>query len=281
VGLRPRQWKFPVQSISDARLDAAHPWLHRVFFNVSVPDPVQGANDSLIVMWQAKDGSIAESLVRQLPHRTPANVANPKPDQPVPGAVARPDVWRSGPLVGIRLGSSPAPWHRYHASSVPWYRYESDSSAVNDALPDRCFYCNASANGYRFKRRFRYVKNAVGRAFISTLFLSNPGAALGTEAWMTKEVEVQLGLCEEHERECVPWPGTKAWIFISMPTFFMFLISIRATQPWIGFFLLVAAAIWWIKSRIRKPVGHLEGLDDQAVWISGAGNAFLDSLPTA
>jgi hypothetical protein len=66
-----------------------------------------------------------------------------------------------------------------------------------------------------------------------------------------------------------------------MPTFFMFLISIRANQPWIGFFLLVAAAIWWIKSRIRKPVGHLEGLDDQAVWISGAGNAFLDSLPTA
>jgi hypothetical protein len=76
AALRPRRWRFSAGQISNPRLEASHPGMNGVAFDVALKkrksggagSPVQAAADSAVVVFQAGTWEAASDLVRRLSH---------------------------------------------------------------------------------------------------------------------------------------------------------------------------------------------------------------------
>jgi hypothetical protein len=142
-----------------------------------------------------------------------------------------------------------------------------DRSAV---LPDRCFKCNEPANGYRRMVKLSYVP--LGRELM-----------FGIWAYLSaKRAQIEVGLCERHRR-------SKA-VTVALGSLLLLLASIavltqvRATDvtlPLLATGGLIGGVIGLIYAAVGGRLVRATKITDTHIWLKGAGEAYLTSLPDA
>jgi hypothetical protein len=165
------------------------------------------------------------------------------------------------------------------------------------ALPDRCVFCNADAEGFRRSHKLYWtpvwyraltgaaLASLVGFAFVSqgSIFLFAALAILALYAsyfFVRTRIELELGLCRRHRRPhplhlalivvcCAPlaasavmnvagWPGALLMGFIGL-----------------GGLLLIAIGNVFV---LGRPVS-LRRLTADHAWLANTGKAFREALP--
>lgn len=145
--------------------------------------------------------------------------------------------------------------------------------AANDAeLPQRCLWCNAATNSAPCRRRFAwhpahlYGHLAGG---LSYLVFALP---------KRKRATIWFHECEEHR-----WRRrTRLAICIGMIPVgvSLFVAAINLNSAWLGFpgWGIMIGAMVFILFQLRRL--RAKRIDDNYVWLKGAGSAFLMSLPS-
>ena len=140
----------------------------------------------------------------------------------------------------------------------------------NAVLPDRCIKCNEPANGFRRSENLTYVP-------------TSQQLMLGVWSYVdAKRAPVEIGLCERH-RASRPWTAA----LVSAAAVAFSILEVTQLRP-SNVMLPILAAIAFIGGCIGLiyafyPRGLVRATDMTAshLWLKGAGERFLASLPTA
>lgn len=151
------------------------------------------------------------------------------------------------------------------------WRYKKLIILKRDAVfPDRCVKCNEPANGFKLKRSLMWHSPILYVLLCSILVYALVALLVSRRA------VVHVGLCEVHRAK------RKRNIFISWGIMSASIICFVLSAVYgvmvgvIGLILLVAAAIY---SSATVLMVSPRFIDKMEVKLSGAGKAFLDSLP--
>lgn len=140
----------------------------------------------------------------------------------------------------------------------------------NAVLPNRCFKCNDPANGYRRVENLTYV--STGRQLL-----------FGVWSYLAaKRAQVAIGLCERHRR-------SRAWTvaFISMAAIAFSFLEVTQLQPRDVILPITAAAafiggcVGLVYAAFPRHIVRAAGMTDTHIWLKGAGEDYLASLPAA
>jgi hypothetical protein len=139
-------------------------------------------------------------------------------------------------------------------------------------LPDLCVRCNAPANGYRLKRRLYWHHPA----FYLLILLSILIYAI-VAICVRKKALLHIGLCERHRKARV-WTITACWT-AALAGIFMLIVGIAADSgllALLGGVALLGGAIW---GAMKGTVISTRRIDNDFVWVKGAGDSFLNQFP--
>jgi hypothetical protein len=132
--------------------------------------------------------------------------------------------------------------------------------------------CNAPANGFRHKQVLYWAHPAY-----LLLILCNLLVLLVVYLIVRKKAVFSIGLCEAHRKQ--RWVAITACLTGLILGVVLICVGIAVSMGWligIGALLMVTGAIWGVaRGRLLAAVK----IDKQNVWLTGAGKAFLDSLP--
>lgn len=138
-------------------------------------------------------------------------------------------------------------------------------------LPDRCVKCNASANGYRLKRKLRWHN-----PFLYILIIS-PVIYIIVALIVSKTAEIQVGLCEAHRKRRRNVMILATALFIGWPLG-LILGAVLSSGALVGIsFLLLIASLLVAASGPR--VVTAEKIEDRHIRFRGSGRPFLESIP--
>lgn len=155
----------------------------------------------------------------------------------------------------------------------------------NATFPDRCVKCNAAADGKRWNRKLYWHHPAFYLLIIFPGLLIYVIVAL----CIRKSAKVSVGLCRKHRavrRNGILLGWLIGLLGISGMIGSVMVADVRiyrnSTVPlWMllgGIALFLFGLIWgMIRSRVVAPTR----IDEQYVWLRGAGPAFLGELPPA
>jgi hypothetical protein len=142
-----------------------------------------------------------------------------------------------------------------------------DRSAV---LPDRCFKCNEPANGYRRTVKLSYVP--IGRELM-----------FGVWAYVSaKRAQIEVGLCERHQRSrAVTVALGSLLLILAAMIVFKQVKATDVTLPLLATAGLIGGVIGLIYAAVGGRLVRATKITDAHIWLKGAGEAFLASLPDA
>jgi hypothetical protein len=141
----------------------------------------------------------------------------------------------------------------------------------NAALPDRCVKCNEPADGYRRTVKLTYVP-------LGTHLML--GAAIAYA--FAKRATVEVGLCERHRRS-----RSMTVALVSVAAVVLSILAFTQVQATDALVPLLAAAgliggvIGLIYATFARRAVQATKITDTHVWLKGAGEPFLASLPDA
>src|SRR6266496_290448 len=140
----------------------------------------------------------------------------------------------------------------------------------NAVLPDRCIKCNEPANGDRRMVKLSYVPTSRELMFGAWAYLS------------AKRAQIEIGLCEQHRRSRAVTValGSLAVILASIIVF----TQVRATDitlPLLATAGLIGGVIGLIYAAVAGRLVRAAKITDTHIWLKGAGEPFLASLPNA
>ena len=140
----------------------------------------------------------------------------------------------------------------------------------NAALPDRCFKCNEPADGYRRTVKLTHVP-------------------LGTEMMVgaiayafAKQARVDVGLCERHRRSRAINIALFSLAVLGVSIFVF--TQVQATDvvlPLLATVGLIGGVIGLIYAAVGTRLARASQITDTHIWLKGAGEPFLASLPDA
>lgn len=140
----------------------------------------------------------------------------------------------------------------------------------NAVLPDRCFKCDEPANGYRRSTTLTHVPTATEMM-------------VGAIAYaFAKRAPIQIGLCERHRRSRAINVALVS-LAVLLSSLFMF-TQIRATElvlPLLATAGLIGGVIGLLYAAVGFKVVRATKITETHVWLKGAGEPFLASLPAA
>ena len=140
----------------------------------------------------------------------------------------------------------------------------------NAVLPDRCFKCNEPADGYRRTVKLTHVP--LGAEMM-----------VGAIAYaFAKQAKVEIGLCERHRRSRAINIAliSLAVLGASMLVF----TQVHATDvvlPLLATAGLIGGVIGLLYAAVGTRIVRATKITDTHVWLKGAGEPFLASLPDA
>jgi len=140
----------------------------------------------------------------------------------------------------------------------------------NAVLPDRCIKCNEPANGFRRTAKLTYVPTSRELLFGAWAYLS------------AKRAQIEIGLCERHRRSRAVTValGSLAVILASIIVF----TQVRATDvtlPLLATAGLIGGVIGLSYAAVAGRLVRAAKITDTHIWLKGAGEPFLASLPDA
>jgi hypothetical protein len=140
----------------------------------------------------------------------------------------------------------------------------------NAVLPDRCFKCDEPANGYR-------------RATTLTHVSTGTELMVGAIAYaFAKRAPIEIGLCERHRRSrAINVALVSAAVLLT--SLFVF-TQVRATDlvlPLLATAGLIGGVVGLLYAAVGTKIVRATKITETHVWLKGAGEAFLASLPTA
>jgi len=140
----------------------------------------------------------------------------------------------------------------------------------NALLPDRCFKCDEPADGYRRTVKLTHVP-------------------LGTEMMVgaiayafAKQAKVEIGLCERHRRSRAVNIALFSLAVLGLSIFVF--TQVRATDlvlPLLATAGLIGGVIGLIYAGVGIRLVRATRITDTHIWLKGAGEPFLASLPDA
>ncbi len=138
----------------------------------------------------------------------------------------------------------------------------------NAVLPDRCIKCNEPANGYRRTVKLSYVPTSRELMFGAWAYLS------------AKRAQIEIGLCERHRRSRAVTValGSLAVILASIIVF----TQVRATDvslPLLATAGLIGGVVGLVYAAVAGRLVRATKITDTHIWLKGAGEGFLASLP--
>ena len=140
----------------------------------------------------------------------------------------------------------------------------------NAVLPDRCFKCDEPANGYRRATTLTHVPTATEMM-------------VGAIAYaFAKRASIEIGLCERHRRSRAINVALVS-LAILLSSLFVF-TQIRATElilPLLATAGLIGGVIGLLYAAVGFKVVRATKITETHVWLKGAGEPFLASLPAA
>ena len=140
----------------------------------------------------------------------------------------------------------------------------------NAVLPDRCFKCDEPANGYRRATTLTHVPTATEMM-------------VGAIAYaFAKRAPIEIGLCERHRRSKAATVAlvSGATLLASLLVF----TQVRATElvlPLLATVGLIGGVVGLLYAAVGFKVVRATKITDTHVWLKGAGEPFLASLPAA
>jgi hypothetical protein len=140
----------------------------------------------------------------------------------------------------------------------------------NAVLPDRCFKCNEPANGYRRAENLTYVPTSRQLMFGVWSYLD------------AKRASVEIGLCDRHRRS-----RARTVAFISLAAIALAILEVTQLQPRDVIVPIIAAAafiggcVGFVYAAFPRHMVRPADLTETHIWLKGAGEEFLASLPTA
>jgi len=140
----------------------------------------------------------------------------------------------------------------------------------NAVLPDRCIKCNEPANGYRRMVKLSYVPTSRELMFGAWAYLS------------AKRAQIEIGLCERHRRSRAVTVALSslAAILASIIVF----TQVRATDvtlPLLATAGLIGGVVGLIYAAVAGRLVRAAKITDTHLWLKGAGEPFLASVPDA
>lgn len=139
-------------------------------------------------------------------------------------------------------------------------------------FPDRCIKCNAPANGFRIKRVLYWHHPACYALILCNLLIYAIVALV-----IRKKAVLHIGLCEVHRKQ------RRTAIIACLIGVFgglaLFMASAATDNGWLaiaGLGALLTGIVWglvWGRTIAATKI------ENDNVWASGAGRAFLDQLP--
>lgn len=145
-------------------------------------------------------------------------------------------------------------------------------------LPGRCVVCNAPSTG-TVRRRFRWYP-----WWVNLLILPGLLFALIAILIMQKEMRLEVPLCDEHRRRrrmrlvaCVAWMLASV---VAVPVAWGWLSILPGmVGAWMGFLAIISVLVsLWVEQSVAGIL-RPRRITADAGRFSGAGNAFLGSLP--
>lgn len=146
-------------------------------------------------------------------------------------------------------------------------------AAKGASFPDRCVKCNAPVHGTRLKRNLYWYPPYVLLLIILSLLIGAIVAMI-----VRKNARFEIGVCELHRSKRIRNMFVGGLLTVGG---FGLIIAGAAGVFNNGWFFLAAlgALICGIIFMTRASLISAKRIDSQYVWIKGAGQQFLDSLP--
>ena len=140
----------------------------------------------------------------------------------------------------------------------------------NALLPDRCIKCDEPANGYR---------RAISLTHVST----GTELMVGAIAYaFAKRASIEVGLCERHRRSRAVNVALVS-VAALLGSLYVF-TQVRATElvlPLLATVGLIGGVVGLLYAAVGFRVVRATKMTDTHIWLKGAGEAFLASLPAA
>ena len=155
----------------------------------------------------------------------------------------------------------------------------------NSELPARCFKCNCTSAKSYSKRRVWLPKWAsipllISFIFVRILFL----VFLIVAFCVQKKGKVTVHLCQTHQEK----RRTNLWLmvvsFVACPILLAFGVTLMGSENVIGTILLGASFLSFIGifvfSFLSQSIGKTKIIKDELIHLKGAGEDFLETLPS-
>ena len=140
----------------------------------------------------------------------------------------------------------------------------------NAVLPDRCLKCNEPAQGYRRAEKVTYIP-------MSQQLMFGVWSYLGA-----KRASIEIGLCERHRRSRL---RTVAWISLAAIAFSILEVTqvkpSNVILPILAAVAFIGGCVGLIYALYPRGVVRATEMTPSHLWLNGAGEAFLASLPKA
>lgn len=161
-----------------------------------------------------------------------------------------------------------------------------------ESLPERCVKCNQPAEGSSFRPRLFYyrwpiviaiVVSAMAAAWLLTIFLVPFGVVVAIAAVAVapalgrKSTRVEYRLCAVHRRKRLVL-GVSALICL-IGGFWLFFMGLTGNTGAVSAAGLVVFITAFVLALLRSQPLKLNLMEDKLVYLKGAGEQFLASLP--
>jgi hypothetical protein len=140
----------------------------------------------------------------------------------------------------------------------------------NAVLPDRCIKCDEPANGYRRAAQLSYVPTGTELMFGAIAYIS------------AKRASIEFGLCERHRRSrAINIALVSTAVLLASIYVFTQVRTTELVLPLLATVGLIGSVIGLVYAAVGTRVVRATKLTDTHIWLKGAGEAFLASLPPA
>jgi hypothetical protein len=140
----------------------------------------------------------------------------------------------------------------------------------NAVLPDRCIKCNEPANGYRRTVKLSYVPMSRELMFGAWAYLS------------AKRAQLEIGLCERHRRSrAVTVALVSLAVILASIIVFAQVRTTDLTLPLLASAGLIGGVAGLLYAAVGGRLVRATKITDTHLWLKGAGEPFLASLPDA
>jgi len=157
-------------------------------------------------------------------------------------------------------------------SAGVWRSNKDIIAAKGASFPNRCVKCNAPVEGFRLKRNLYWYPPWVILLILLSLLIGAIVAML-----VRKNAKIEIGLCEAHRSKRVRNMILGTILTVLGISLIIVAVAFEKGGPLVLFSIiaLIAGIVFCVQA---TPI-TAKKIDDNYVWIKGAGRPFLDSLP--